>query len=98
MKVVALGGSSFVAGFRLAGAAGITVSTPHQALQKIRELQQQSDIGLIIVSEDLTQEFRSELNEMRAKKPVPLIYELPPLAGKPKKIDYRAILREVLGV
>jgi V/A-type H+-transporting ATPase subunit F len=98
VRVVALGGSSFVAAFRLAGAAGITVTTPQQAFQKIRELQQQPDIGLIIVSEDLSQHFRGELNEMRAKKPVPLIYELPPPAAKPKKIDYRAILREVLGV
>ncbi|GBC68365.1 V-type ATP synthase subunit F [archaeon HR01] len=98
MRVVALGGSSFVAGFRLAGAAGYVVSTPREAFQKIRELQQQPDIGLIIVSEDLSREFRGELNEIRAKKPIPLIYELPPPSAQARRIDYRAILREVLGV
>ena len=59
---------------------------------------QRPDVGLVIVSEDLTEKFRHELNELRARKPAPLIYELSPPVGKPRKIDYRKLLKEVLGV
>ncbi|MDJ0270120.1 MAG: V-type ATP synthase subunit F [Aigarchaeota archaeon] len=98
MQVIAIGSKTFVAGFRLAGARGIEVSTPQEALQHINKLVQDPEVGLIIVSEDLSEQFRQQLNEIRAKKPVPLIYELPPPIAKPKRIDYRAMLREVLGV
>jgi len=87
-----------VNGFRLAGAEGVVVTSSDEALKKVRELMQRQDVGLIIISEDLSEKFREELNELRAKKPTPLIYELPPPVGKPKKIDYRSIVRSVLGV
>jgi len=98
MQVVAVGSRTFISGFKIAGARGVEVSSPQEALNKIRELMNESDVGLIIVSEDLSSQFRPQLNELRARKAVPLVYELPPPAGKPKKIDYRAMLREVLGV
>jgi V/A-type H+-transporting ATPase subunit F len=98
LKVVAVGGPTFVNGFRLAGADGVVVTSAEEAYQRIRELVQRPDVGLVIVSEDLTEKFRQELNELRAKKPVPLVYELSPPVGKPRKIDYRKLLKEVLGV
>ncbi len=88
----------FVNGFKLAGAEGIVVNSAEEAYRLIQNLMQREDVGLIIVSEDLSEQFRTELNELRSKKPTPLIYELPPPVRKPKKIDYRALLRSVLGV
>ncbi|MDW7977692.1 MAG: V-type ATP synthase subunit F [Candidatus Caldarchaeum sp.] len=98
MRVVAVGGPMFVNGFRLAGAEGMVVKSPDEAFQMIKNLMQQEDVGLVIVSEDISEKFREELNELRAKKPKPLVYELSPPVGQPKKIDYRALLRSVLGV
>ncbi|MCS7129419.1 MAG: V-type ATP synthase subunit F [Candidatus Caldarchaeum sp.] len=98
MRVVAVGGPMFVNGFRLAGAEGMVVKSPDEAFQLIKSLMQQEDVGLIIVSEDISEKFRDELNELRVKKPKPLVYELSPPVGQPKKIDYRALLRSVLGV
>ncbi|MEM0383675.1 MAG: V-type ATP synthase subunit F [Candidatus Caldarchaeum sp.] len=95
---MAVGGPMFVNGFRLAGAEGIVVKSPEEAFQLIKNLIQQQDIGLVIVSEDVSEKFRDELNELRARKPTPLVYELAPPVGQPKKIDYRALLRSVLGV
>ncbi len=98
MRVVAVGSRTFVAGFKIAGAEGIEVTSPEEALNQIRTLVNNPQVGLIIVSEDLSSQFRAQLNEIRARKAMPLIYELPPPTGKPKKIDYRSMLREVLGI
>jgi len=87
-----------VAGFRLAGVRGVEVNSSPEALQLINKLVQEPDIGLIIISEDLSAQLGEQLNEIRAKRPIPLIYELPPPIAKPKKMDYRALLRQVLGV
>ncbi|MEM2236793.1 MAG: V-type ATP synthase subunit F [Candidatus Caldarchaeum sp.] len=95
---MAVGGPMFVNGFKLAGAEGMVVKSAEEAFQLIKDLMQRQDVGLIIVSEDFSEKFRAELNELRSRKPTPLVYELPPPVGQPKKIDYRAILRSVLGV
>jgi len=98
LKVYAVGGATFVNGFILAGAEGVAVNTPEEAFKTIKELMGRPDVGLIIVSEDLSEKFRDELNDLRARKPTPLVYELSPPVGAPRKIDYRKLLRSVLGV
>ncbi|MEM0478622.1 MAG: V-type ATP synthase subunit F [Candidatus Caldarchaeum sp.] len=98
MKVYAVGGATFVNGFILAGAEGVAVNTPEEAFKTIKELMGRPDVGLIIVSEDLSEKFRDELNDLRARKPTPLVYELSPPVGASRKIDYRKLLRSVLGV
>lgn len=97
MRVVAVGSRSFTLGFKLAGVEAIEVETSKDLLNVVRKLVADPDVGLIIVSEESAAEIRHELNEIRAKKAVPLIYELPTLSGG-KSIDYRAILRELLGI
>ncbi|MEM4304299.1 MAG: V-type ATP synthase subunit F [Candidatus Caldarchaeum sp.] len=76
LKVYAVGGATFVNGFILAGAEGVAVNTPEEAFKTIKELMGRPDVGLIIVSEDLSEKFRDELNDLRARKPTPLVYEL----------------------
>jgi len=98
MRIVAVGSRTFVAGFKIAGAEGIEVTSPEDALNQIRILVNNPEVGLIVVSEDLSSQFRAQLNEIRARRATPLIYELPPPTGRPKRIDYRAMLREVLGI
>jgi V/A-type H+-transporting ATPase subunit F len=98
LKVYAVGGATFVNGFILAGAEGVAVNTPEEAFKTIKELMGRPDVGLIIVSEDLSEKFRDELNDLRARKPTPLVYELSPPVGASRKIDYRKLLRSVLGV
>ncbi|MEM0440521.1 MAG: V-type ATP synthase subunit F [Candidatus Caldarchaeum sp.] len=98
MKVYAVGGSTFVTGFKLSGAEGIAVNSAEEGLKVVKELMNRPDVGLIIVSEDLSEKFRDELNELRVRKPTPLVYELSPPVGTTKKIDYRKLLRSVLGV
>ncbi len=98
MKVVAVGSKAFVTGFVLSGVTGEYVSTPRAALRKVEELSKDPKVGLIMVSDDVAKSIRDELTQMRSKKAIPLIYEVPGPGSKKEKVEYRAMLRAILGV
>ncbi len=98
MKVVAVGGKAFVTGFVLSGVNGEYVSTPTAALEKVQSLSKDPAVGLIMVSDDVAKPIAEQLTLMRAKKAIPLIYEVPGPGSKKEKVEYRAMLRAILGV
>ncbi|MEM2909501.1 MAG: V-type ATP synthase subunit F [Nitrososphaerota archaeon] len=98
MRAVAVGSRSFVLGFRLAGVRGVEVTNANEALSTVNRLMNDPEIGLIILSEELTSEIRNEINEIRTKKPMPLIYVLPSSSTGARDMDYRSLLRQVLGI
>jgi V/A-type H+-transporting ATPase subunit F len=98
MKVVAVGGKAFVTGFVLSGINGEYVSSPDQALGMVEKLARDPEVGLIMVSDDMARPIRDQLTNLRTKKAVPLIYEVPGPGSKAEKVEYRAMLRSILGV
>ncbi|MDE1857520.1 MAG: vacuolar H+transporting two-sector ATPase F subunit [Thaumarchaeota archaeon] len=98
MKVVAVGGKAFVTGFVLSGVSGEYVSSADAALGKIESLSKDPTVGLIMVSDDVAKPISDKLTAMRAKKAIPLIYEVPGPGSKKEKVEYRAMLRAILGV
>ncbi|MGC2426425.1 MAG: V-type ATP synthase subunit F [Nitrososphaeraceae archaeon] len=98
MRVVAIGSRVFVTSFQLAGVQGIKVDSPTQALSEINKIGGTSDVGLILLSDDIGKQIRYNLTEIRAKKPIPLIFELPSPGSTKEKVDYRSLLKQILGV
>ncbi len=93
-----MGGKAFVTGFVLSGVSGEYVSTPAAALQKIESLSTDPSVGLIMVSDEVAKPISDQLTVMRSKKAIPLIYEVPGPGSKKEKVEYRAMLRAILGV
>jgi len=98
VKVVAVGGKAFVTGFVLSGVSGEYVSSPAAALEKIESLSRDSTVGLIMVSDEVAKPISDQLTVLRSKKAIPLIYEVPGPGSKKEKVEYRAMLRAILGV
>ncbi|MBI3859690.1 MAG: V-type ATP synthase subunit F [Thaumarchaeota archaeon] len=98
MKVVAVGGRAFVTGFVLSGATGAYVNTPGAALERIEKFVKDPEVGLIMVSDDVAGPIRDQLTAVRSKRAIPLIYEVPGPGSKQEKVEYRAMLRAILGV
>jgi V/A-type H+/Na+-transporting ATPase subunit F len=96
--VIAIGGKAFVTGFVLAGVSGEYVSSPQEALARVRKLVTDPKVGLIMVSDDMARGIRDELTAVRANQAVPLIYEVPGPGSKQERVEYRAMLRSILGV
>ena len=98
MKIVAIGNRSFVTGFQLAGVSGHEVTSPSEAWQSISGLAKDQDVGLIIVSDDVAKPLQEKLTHMRSKKAIPLIYGVPAPGSKQEKVEYRDMLKQILGV
>jgi V/A-type H+/Na+-transporting ATPase subunit F len=98
MRIVAIGSRVFVTSFQLAGVKGVKVVTPSEALTEINRMDENSGVGLVLLGDDIGKEIRSQLTSLRAKRPIPLIFELPSPGSKKEKVDYRALLKQILGV
>jgi V/A-type H+-transporting ATPase subunit F len=97
MQIVAIGSRVFVTSFQLAGVKGIKVDTSAQAFAEINKMND-GDTGLVLLSDDLGKEIRNQVTVLRAKRPIPLIFELPSPGSKKEKVDYRMMLKQILGV
>ena len=98
MRLVAIGSRVFVTSLRLAGVQGIVADSPGQALSQINSIGTSGDVGLLLLSDDIGKEIRYQLTEIRAKRPIPLIFELPSPGSKKEDIDYRTLLKQILGM
>ncbi len=97
MKVYTVGNKSFVTSFQLAGVPGIISDSPQKALDEIRKLTDDSDVGLILVSDDISTSIDDELTALRAEKST-LVFALPAIGSEKTEVNYRVMLKKILGV
>ena len=97
MKIFTVGSKSFVTSFQLAGIPGMISETPQKALDQIRTLTDDSDVGLILVSDDITESIGDQLTSLRAQKST-LVFALPATGSEKNEVDYRLMLKKILGV
>jgi len=97
VKIFTVGSKSFVTSFQLAGIPGMISETPQKALDQIRTLTDDSDVGLILVSDDITESISDQLTSLRAQKST-LVFALPATGSEKNEVDYRLMLKKILGV
>lgn len=97
MKIVTVGSKVFVTSSQLAGIQGIIAETPDKALNEIKKLTDDSDVGLILVSDDISDPINDELTALRTKKST-LVFSLPAPGSEKVEVDYRVMLKKILGV
>jgi len=97
VKIFTVGSKSFVTSFQLAGIPGMISETPQKALDQIRTLTDDSDVGLILVSDDITESISDQLTSLRAQKST-LVFALPATGSEKNEVDYRFMLKKILGV
>ncbi len=98
VQIVTVGSRVFVTSFQLAGVQGIIVESPEKALVEIMRLMSDSSIGLVLVSDDVSKSISGKLTELRSKKSTPLVFELPAPGSQKGEVDYRLLLKQILGV
>ena len=97
MKLFTVGNKSFVTSFQLAGVPGIISETPDKAFDEIKKLTDDSDVGLILVSDDISEPIGDKLTKLRAEKDT-LVFSLPSTGSEKVEVDYRVMLKKILGV
>lgn len=98
-KVVIIGDKYTVYALRLLGFTGYVIDKGSEVLKLVKELSEDENVGMILVTSNLVSEIRDEFNRLRMKMTKPLLMEIPTLKEvKYEKIDYLAILRAALGI
>lgn len=97
MKIFTVGSKSFVTSFQLAGVPGKISENPQEALKEIKSLTEDPDVGLVLVSDDITESINDELTALRAEKST-LVFALPAAGSEKSEVDYRVMLKKILGV
>jgi len=97
VKIVTVGSKVFVTSSQLAGIQGIIAETPDKALDEIKKLTEDSDVGLVLVSDDISDPINDELTALRTKKST-LVFSLPAPGSEKAEVDYRVMLKKILGV
>ena len=97
MRIVTVGSRVFVTSSQLAGIEGIIVETPEKALEEIKKLTDDTDVGLVLVSDDISNPINDQLTALRTKKDT-LVFSFPAPGGEKVEVDYRVMLKKILGV
>ena len=97
MRIFTVGAKPFVASFQLAGVPGVVSETPQGALEEIRRLTDDPDVGLVLVSAEVSKPRDDELTRLRASRQA-LVFALPAAGSEKSEVDYRAMLKKILGV
>lgn len=98
VKIVTVGSRIFVTSFQLAGVQGIIADNPQTAFSEIKKLADDPDVGLVLLSEDISAPISMDLTKLRATKSKPLIFSLPSVGSEKNEVDYRKMLKTILGV
>jgi V/A-type H+/Na+-transporting ATPase subunit F len=97
VKIVTVGSRVFVTSTQLAGIQGILAETPDKAFDEIKKLTDDSDVGLVLVSDDISGPINDKLTELRTEKST-LVFSLPAPGSEKSEVDYRVMLKKILGV
>ena len=99
MRYFIIGDEDAVLGFGLVGVAGAVASSVPQAQEAFSAAMEQSDIGIIIITERVADLIRPQVDRFIFTRNFPLIVEIPdrkgPLAGKP---GIREMVNQAIGI
>ena len=65
--------------------------------EEIKKLTDDTDVGLVLVSDDISNPINDQLTALRTKKDT-LVFSLPAPGGEKVEVDYRVMLKKILGV
>ena len=99
MRYYIIGDEDTVLGFGLVGVEGKVVSSVAQAQEAFSGALDQSDIGIVIVTERVADLIRPQVDRFIFTRSFPLIVEIPdrqgPLSGKP---GIREMVNQAIGI
>jgi V/A-type H+-transporting ATPase subunit F len=99
VKFYCIADEDTVRGFRLAGIAGQSVTTPDQAAAAVRQAVTQTEWGVIILTERLAASIRQQVEAIRMERDRPLIVEIPgPEGPLPGRKSLRQFVQEAVGI
>ena len=99
MKVLVIGHPEAVLGFSLVGVAGKAVSTAAEANQALDDALSSSDIGIILVTQDVSKLIEARMDNLKLHSTVPLVVDIPAPEGvSPDQPSLSDIVLRAIGI
>lgn len=99
MKVMIIGHPIAVQGFALVGVQGQAVTSADEANKALDEALSSEDIGIILITEDVSALIESRMDHLRLHSTVPLVVEIPgPEGTNPDQPSLNAVIQRAIGV
>ncbi len=99
MKLMVIGHPQAVLGFSLAGVSGKVASTAAEANQALDEALSRPDVGIILVTEDVSALIEARMDQLKMHSTVPLVVEIPAPGGPPPgKPSLNEVVRRAIGI
>jgi V/A-type H+-transporting ATPase subunit F len=99
MKVLVIGHPEAVLGFSLVGVHGQIAATAQEADQALDEALSASDVGIILVTEDIADLIEARMDELKRRSTVPLVVEIPEPEGiRADRPSLSEVIRRAIGV
>jgi vacuolar-type H+-ATPase subunit F/Vma7 len=99
MKVLVIGHPEAVLGFSLVGVAGKAVSTAAEANQALDDALSSSDIGIILVTQDVSKLIETRMDNLKLHSTVPLVVDIPAPEGvSPDQPSLSDIVLRAIGI
>jgi vacuolar-type H+-ATPase subunit F/Vma7 len=99
MKVLVIGHPEAVLGFSLVGVAGKAVTTAAEANQALDDALSSSDIGIILVTQDVSKLIEARMDNLKLHSTVPLVVDIPAPEGvSPDQPSLSDIVLRAIGI
>ena len=99
MKIFVIGDETTVLGYKLAGIPGVMVSNQEEAADALKAAIQDSDMGIILITQRLAAGIQSLVDEAKLKMATPVVLEIPdrdgPVEGRESAL---AIVQRLIGI
>lgn len=86
-------------GMRLAGVTGTIIHSKSELKDALTFVLSKNDIGILLITEKLSKEYPNIINDMKLKRRLPLVVEIPDRHGTGRKPDFiTAYVNEAIGL
>jgi V/A-type H+-transporting ATPase subunit F len=99
MRIAAISDKDTAMGLRLAGIQTIHIN-PTNILAILEEITENNDVGVIFITESISEQFKRDLKDYRMIHHIPIIVEIPDKTGhKPDHVDFIShLIKRAVGI
>ncbi len=99
MKLLVIGNSEAVQGFSLVGVHGQVATTAEEINQALDNALADKDIGIILVTQDVSRLIEARMDRLKLRSTVPLVVEIPgPQGVSPDQPTLSDIVLRAIGI
>ena len=81
MKFFLIGDEYTVLGYSLIGIHGVVVENPEEAANALSAATQDTDVGIILITQRVAAEIKSQVDSARLEMSIPIVLEIPDRQG-----------------